>query len=644
MALIICPKCGKKVSDKAEKCPHCGCLKDELLESAKPVEEKEIQEEQYIILPLAGYNLRFDVRYEDYIGLRSLYEPHAQTLRKSVREYYDKTANFGTIIERVPSMIESVMNEIIDISMKFLYECKIQMTPEAFIKKYYDDYKYGMDYNRIISNVVEKYADVLGEKESLERYRSMQQASRSRWQGGGFGLGGAVKGALMAGALNAGTDFVRSFGDSAQKNSDNAYIQKKIKELKNSDYAQGQIIGGAYSVIIGVFFAVLNELQEHRQVSKFEFKKEQYDKAKNICESVERYETDEQKILEGYLDAILEYPYYERVYRLIYKKVRNTNGEADLFAFLDYFGLEIEIDGITPSAYMDIEEYLAENEALGNFDYEKILPEQFYLASDIIDELKGHYEESVLRKNLRYRRLYDYVRKAATEDTLNYESKSEKQLSMDAYVPELIRKCIKTGYIGEKTFDGFLWVDGINLGCEFQDCIELYKYNKHIGKDKKYLLIYENTTMHMGKRGIGIFDEGIAFFETGKVVLFKDIVECKFNESKISLLIKTLQQNTYEFEYRFYGSKLLGFFDKDTYVGMGEFVTTGIINKIIRHYQELHRNEMNQTKSETTKAEDNTEPSGFVDKDNEYRFCVYCGKKILRETKFCNFCGKKVIE
>jgi uncharacterized membrane protein YvbJ len=25
MALIICPECGKQVSDKAEKCPQCGC-------------------------------------------------------------------------------------------------------------------------------------------------------------------------------------------------------------------------------------------------------------------------------------------------------------------------------------------------------------------------------------------------------------------------------------------------------------------------------------------------------------------------------------------------------------------------------------------------------------------------------------------
>ena len=24
MALIVCPECGKQVSDQAESCPHCG--------------------------------------------------------------------------------------------------------------------------------------------------------------------------------------------------------------------------------------------------------------------------------------------------------------------------------------------------------------------------------------------------------------------------------------------------------------------------------------------------------------------------------------------------------------------------------------------------------------------------------------------
>ena len=41
MALIICPKCGKQFSDRAEKCPQCGLSKEEV---QRLISEKEAQE------------------------------------------------------------------------------------------------------------------------------------------------------------------------------------------------------------------------------------------------------------------------------------------------------------------------------------------------------------------------------------------------------------------------------------------------------------------------------------------------------------------------------------------------------------------------------------------------------------------------
>ena len=43
MALINCPQCGKQVSDKAPKCPHCGL--DMTVPNTPPKEETSIQEE-----------------------------------------------------------------------------------------------------------------------------------------------------------------------------------------------------------------------------------------------------------------------------------------------------------------------------------------------------------------------------------------------------------------------------------------------------------------------------------------------------------------------------------------------------------------------------------------------------------------------
>lgn len=43
MALLICPECGGKVSDKAEVCPTCGCPGSYIIVKAKEFKQKEIQ-------------------------------------------------------------------------------------------------------------------------------------------------------------------------------------------------------------------------------------------------------------------------------------------------------------------------------------------------------------------------------------------------------------------------------------------------------------------------------------------------------------------------------------------------------------------------------------------------------------------------
>lgn len=60
--------------------------------------------------------------------------------------------------------------------------------------------------------------DAITEQQHAEKeYREARKASRGRWRGGGFGLGGALKGAATAGALNAvsgfGHDLVNSAGN-----------------------------------------------------------------------------------------------------------------------------------------------------------------------------------------------------------------------------------------------------------------------------------------------------------------------------------------------------------------------------------------------------------------------------------------------
>lgn len=71
-----------------------------------------------------------------------------------------------------------------------------------------------------------------------ERYRKARKESRGRWSGGGFGVGGALKGAATAGVMNMGTGAVHSVVNSIGnlRTSMKADKQKRgiVEEFKNS--------------------------------------------------------------------------------------------------------------------------------------------------------------------------------------------------------------------------------------------------------------------------------------------------------------------------------------------------------------------------------------------------------------------------
>lgn len=88
MALLKCPECGNTISDKAEKCPHCG-LPAKYFQSAKKTEFEELDYSH-----LGNLLISFD---GDYMRLfsRSHYITHrdAASLRSSYGAYYTQIKN-----------------------------------------------------------------------------------------------------------------------------------------------------------------------------------------------------------------------------------------------------------------------------------------------------------------------------------------------------------------------------------------------------------------------------------------------------------------------------------------------------------------------------------------------------------------------
>lgn len=524
MPMIICPECAKRITNNVEKCPNCECTKD------KFVTLMDRKEQDLIMLRLGKYQVRFNGKYWNYIQLRRVYELNARQLRRQLRSVYDRTTDFGSIINSFPHIVEIKMKQMLEWSMKLLYECKIPMTAGVFLDKYLEKNHYyvgnwryyHLDYNEIINEIIEQYMGIADDNVA-------------------------------------------------------------ISELKNSVRVQQRLIDGAYHVILAIFYAVLNELLENEAIDTLDYKQERENEAMNIHTTTMKYETDDKKIMIGCLNAITKYPYYTPPYGTLYEKYKNTPEVTSIFSFLDFFGIDISFGCISVCQYMNIERTLKKYIDMEKFNFDTLTTDQYYIASETIEKLEEEYYSS-LKNNFNCWRLCEYIRHAQEAGVSNGVSGKEKQASMEEYIPLLMERHVDMESMS--CCSSYIWVAETKITGPIifkSDEKEIYA-RKYIEDGKRYLFIYDRSGIWgKGKIGFGIFDEGIVFFETGKIALFKDIVECCFNEDNASLVIKT-NKDVYEFGYRKKANIML----KAYYNKSADYVTKNIIYPIIEHYQNLH--------------------------------------------------------
>ena len=166
-----------------------------------------------------------------------MYGSYMEIAFRAMNELEQVYINAGGIVQAlkiVPKTAQELLDMVVENGIRVLYDHNVNFTKEQFLNKYY--YQYEIDYSQVYTSVVEQYAQIREEERAMKEFRQAQRENRGRWQGGGFGVKGAVKGALTASVLNIGTDFVRAFGDSADDSKDSAEIRKKLYALyRNPD-------------------------------------------------------------------------------------------------------------------------------------------------------------------------------------------------------------------------------------------------------------------------------------------------------------------------------------------------------------------------------------------------------------------------
>ena len=253
MASKYCAFCGAAITQNARFCSQCGKPVDAAPEDSDPDEAPAAQGEEretsqalevypssdmadpragtdgyeYVFL---GRRLRFDRSIQEYNAFQNQMDTITdQTLTYFFEHYESKVRDFETLITDGLAGLPVQIAEAENRCLKVLASYGVRVSTDQLLSySHVDD---------LLQNRLRLYFDFMSEYDNiakqLKSYRAAQRSGRSQWVGGGFGLKGALKGAMTAGMLNLGTNALRGIGDSVTDLSD----KKKLKDIQQKFYS-----------------------------------------------------------------------------------------------------------------------------------------------------------------------------------------------------------------------------------------------------------------------------------------------------------------------------------------------------------------------------------------------------------------------
>ena len=599
MALINCPECGRKISDRAAICPDCAFPINEYVQELNAINtettnqsEKRQQQNEKVVktFKFLDYELQITEELEVYNLLRKDFAELAADTRRIVLNNYTSASNIRTVLETIPQSVSEAQGRAFEKCIEVLYKLNVQMSVNDFADKYYSIFSY----DTVVEPIIEKYSEIINEKSMIQQYRALQQNNRSQWQGGGFGVGGAIKGALIAGALNTGTDFLRSFGDTSRKWKDDIYIQNKLSELYKSDATRNNFVNGAYHTIMKIFDSLYIELS----MRGFFTKVYDEDRAKTIFENSQKYADTKQKLASEIIAAINENPYEGKYYLELYKTtilICNEMIPDEKERFKAIKALENEI--LSVLRYFSLSYYADALEQRDINDRADKIIRRFGLFSQIdlnnvtisnYKSLQYDYRELVLRlgctlptSNKYYVLLHDYTECASKLfyekldedpdffdmlDVFEYEDDyifSIKKMTLKDYVVKIFRdvqffshkNILERNYTPE-TNDAYSVI--LNKA---QDCAG-------IKTDKECILIHDSSNFQNMNRGYIITIDSIILVDAQKEIPLKYITNCTRDYDKVRITVKNIKEYRISLADRIsakYLESILKYFCKNMY-------------------------------------------------------------------------------
>ena len=213
---------------------------------------------------ICGQTVTVSEAYDAYNTLRQQFVQEASSAAQEFGEKYDSYGNIDNVVEHAFDDGLGIIAEIIDrvVINGVLMNLKIyDIDARRFFEEFYQD-KYFL-WGNAFDEVQDSYMAIRLEQKQLDEYRTMRRQTRSRWVGGGFGIGGALKGAAKAGAMNMASGALHGLFNAGAKAISMASESSQKSSLYKSRATKNTLVGGIWSSVYHIHYAVWEILERH---------------------------------------------------------------------------------------------------------------------------------------------------------------------------------------------------------------------------------------------------------------------------------------------------------------------------------------------------------------------------------------------
>ena len=328
---MFCMNCGTKLPDNAKFCFNCGAKMPEMpgnaptasapTKSAPPAAENPQLAPVPDELSVQSDKPEVEGRHFTVLGQYEVNLPRATALQNQLWKPFNAegTKAAFSVKYRVQDLIrDKGVEDPVDFSSQLLDVC-ISVCNPLFEHAVDLLNEYGIDYvakddlwEKLSPNVAatELMQAWQEDKEAIAQYTDSlereKQADKANWQGGGFGVTGAIKGAIEASMLNSVQDALSSLGRTITGNTYSGRLKRFIAD-RGSKRDYPEMACGFIDQIcrLDLFNEVWHILNENGKMPECEYEtKKARSKQKNLMERYAAHKITREQLIKGFCECL----------------------------------------------------------------------------------------------------------------------------------------------------------------------------------------------------------------------------------------------------------------------------------------------------------------------------------------------------